>query len=499
MIPKTDFFDKIEDYCIEQLEENSRLEFEEELKKNPKLRSELDFWIEIKNALLEKEVITLRNKLKNDIPQMKPAISGNELFESFNDFSDIQELTEMLSSEELINFYDSLPKVHVYHHESRSNENIHHFYKEQKVLETPDVEDDFDNIELKDFDGLEEAILEKDILHFRQTLKQVAKSVEPQFTIEEIDNYINGELTGSELLDFENDIYQNSSLKDEVALHQNIEKSLMEFDVINLRNQISNILRTETSWKVSEKSIEDFIDGILEGEALAEFNSELNDNTDLIAEVKLRNQINESIAEFDIFNLRKELTAAKESADIKKINMIIPETKSGKWKFLRRSVAVMVILLGIAGVLRNSFVSTENTYEHYFVTPAWSPERSVSNEITLLQKANIAYVNAEYAKVVKILSELSSTGNESAVFDFYKAASFQEMNKYNEAILEYTRVINQGDNLFIEEAEWYRSLCYLKLKNYEKSRTELLAVIERKGHYQNDAKAIMRRLKYSLK
>lgn len=499
MIPKTDFFDKIEDYCIEQLEEDSRLEFEEELKKNPKLRSELDFWIEIKNALLEKEVITLRNKLKNEIPQMKPAISGNELFESFNDFSDIQELTETLSSEELINFYDSLPKVHVYHHELRSNENIHHFYKEQKVLETSDVEDDFDNIELKDFDGLEEAILEKDILHFRQTLKQVAKSVEPKFTIEEIDNYINGELTGSELLDFENDIYQNSSLKDEVALHQNIEKSLMEFDVINLRSQISNILRTETSWNVSEKSIEDFIDGILEGEALAEFKSELNDNTDLIAEVKLRNQINESIAEFDIFNLRKELTAAKESADIKKINMIIPETKSEKWRFLRRSVAVLVILLGIAGVLRNSFVSTENTYEHYFVTPAWSPERSVSNEITLLQKANIAYVNAEYSKVVKILDELSSTGNESAVFDFYKAASFQEMNKYNEAILEYTRVINQGDNLFIEEAEWYRSLCYLKLKNYEKSRTELLAVIERKGHYQNDAKAIMRRLKYSLK
>src|SRR5690606_31064083 len=175
----------------------------------------MDFLIENKNALLEKEVITLRNKLKNDIPQMKSAISGNELFESLNDFSDIQELTEILSSEELINFYDSLPKVHVYHHESRSNENIHQFYKEQKVIETPDVEDDFDNIELKDFDGLEEAILEKDILHFRQTLKQVAKSVEPQFTIEEIDNYINGELTGSELLDFENDIYQNSSLKDE--------------------------------------------------------------------------------------------------------------------------------------------------------------------------------------------------------------------------------------------------------------------------------------------
>ena len=499
MIPKTDFFDQIEDYCIEQLEEDSRLEFEAELKKNPKLKSELDFWIEIKNAILEKEVLTLRNKLKSNIPQSESAISGNELFESLNNFSDIQELTQILSSEELINYYDSLPKVHAYHHESRSNENIHHFYKVQNINEKPKTEDDNASFELKDFEGLEHAILEKDILHLRQTLKQVAKSVEPQFTVEEIDNYINGELSGSELFDFESDIYQNCSLKNEVELHQNIEKSLRENDVMELRSQISNILRTETSWNVSEKSIEDFIDGVLEGEALAEFELELKDNTDLIAEVKLRSQINESIAEHDIFNLRKELSAAKDATDIKKINMIIPETKSKKLNFLRRSVAIFVILLGIAGVLRNNFVSTENTYERYFVTPAWSPERSVSNEISLLQKANIAYLNTDYDEVIKILSELPSTGNESAVFDFYKAASFQGMNKYKEAIIEYTKVIDEGDNLFVEEAEWYRSLCYLKLKNYEKSRTELLAVIERKGHFENDAKAIIRRLKYSIK
>ncbi|MBK6282905.1 MAG: hypothetical protein IPF54_09780 [Draconibacterium sp.] len=48
MIPKTDFFDRIEDYCIEQLKEEHKLEFEAELKKNPKLKSELDFWIDIK-------------------------------------------------------------------------------------------------------------------------------------------------------------------------------------------------------------------------------------------------------------------------------------------------------------------------------------------------------------------------------------------------------------------------------------------------------------------
>ncbi len=73
------------------------------------------------------------------------------------------------------------------------------------------------------------------------------------------------------------------------------------------------------------------------------------------------------------------------------------------------------------------------------------------------------------------------------------------MNKYNEAIDAYTRVINNGDNLFINEAEWYRSLCYLKAGDKQRAKVELLAVIEKKGYYENQAKAVIRRLKYSFK
>ncbi len=499
MIPKTDFFDRIEDYCIEQLKEEHKLEFEAELKKNPKLKSELDFWIDIKSALTEKDVLALRDKMKNVLPLRIPSFSNNESFDFLNEFSDIQELTEILSSEELINFYDSLPKVHAYHHESMSNENVHQFYKEQKVVEVFDAEEEFANLDLEDFEGLEEAILEKDILHFRQILKQVAKSIEPQFTIEEIDDYLSGEITGSDLFDFEKDISQNCTLRDEIKLHQNIDMSINEIDIMELRSQISNIIRTESSWNVSEKSIEDYIDGVLEGELLDEFELELHDNTDLIAELKLRNQINESLKEQDIFNLRKELITVKESVTVKKINMIIPDSKSEKLKFWRSSVAVVIVLIGLAGVLGKSFVSSDNTYERYFNVPEWSPERSVSSDITLLQKANIAYLDGDFKGVVEILGQPPSNGIENPVFDFYKAASLQGLENYNSAIVEYSKVINHGDNLFVEEAEWYRSLCYLKLKNYEKSRSELYAVIERKGHFENDAKAIIRRLKYSLK
>lgn len=498
MIHKTDFFDRIEDYCLEQLDVELKLEFEAELKKNPILKSELDLWKDIRNALEEKEVLTLRSKLKNAVKHDNYTSSGNEAFGLLNGFSDINEMKEILSSEELINFYDSLPKVHAYHHESTSNENIHQFYKNQKEPDCFNVGDNFDDLDVDEFEGLEEAILEKDILHFRQTLKHVAKTIEPQFTTEEIDAYVNGKLFGDKLVSFEHDLHMNCSLRDVVKLHQDIEMSIGESDIINLRSQISNILQTETSWNVSEKNIEDYIDGILEEELFEEFKLELNDNTDLIAEVNLRKQINEALSENDIFNLRNELIVARQTSEVKKMKMIIPDTKTTNLKFWRSSVAIIIVLIGLAGVLSQNIVSTNHIYNTYFDAPTWSPERSVSNEISLLQEANKSYLNADYAGVVKIIDQMPMSGDENPVFSFYKAASLQNLNNYDGAVESYTKVINHGDNLFIEEAEWYRCLCYLKLENYEKLKMELLAVIQRKGHFENDAKAVIRRLKYSL-
>ncbi len=198
-------------------------------------------------------------------------------------------------------------------------------------------------------------------------------------------------------------------------------------------------------------------------------------------------------------DLREKLKVARESSEIKKVKMLIPETKDGQIKFWRRSVAIFIVLVGLAGVLSNGFISVSRTYDSYFEAPSWSPERSVNGDVTLLQKANRAYLNEDYNKVIQTLKQSPVSNIEKPVFDFYIAASLQNMNKYNEAIDAYTRVINNGDNLFINEAEWYRSLCYLKAGDKQRAKVELLAVIEKKGYYENQAKAVIRRLKYSFK
>ncbi len=503
MIHNTEFFEMIEDYCLGLLSDELKSEFEAELKQNPKLSEELELQLEIQKSIVELDVLNLRNKIQKVAKQNTSESIGDTPFELFNDFSEIQEINEVLSTEELINFYDSLPRAHAYHHESTSNENIHQFYRDQQnEAGINGFEEEIDDLDFNlEFEGLEEAILEKDVLNLRQTLKQVAKSVEPQYSVEEIDDFVNGELSGEQLLEFEKELSKNRSFREEVLLHSNVDNAVQESDIMNLRNQISNITQSETSWTVSEESIEDYIDGLLEGEDLEEFSKELHDNLDLKAEVNLRRQVNELLAESDIEDLRAQLGKAKDTAEVKTVKMFIPETKVSHIGFWRTSVAVIVILLGMAGVLRNGIVNSSNidVYTKSYNSPVWSTERSATEHLDILQKAQNQFVNAHWQNTINSLENSPDDIRLGPVSQFFEGASFQNLEKFSDAIAKYTNVIENGDNVFIEEAEWNRALCYYRTKNYKKATEQLLAVMERKGSYHDEARAILKRLKYSFK
>jgi len=201
MVPKTKLFELIEDYCLNNLDKPEKIEFETELKKNDELQEEVKFEEDLHAAITEEDVLILREKLGKAAKHADDK-NKNGSFAMLDGFADIQQLTSSVSPDELLDYYDSLPKVHVYQHELISNENIHQFYKEQKAAEQEEefLDEDFDDLEIE---GLEEALLEKDILDLRDTLSKVSQTVQMQFSTEEIDEYLSGELTGKELEEFE--------------------------------------------------------------------------------------------------------------------------------------------------------------------------------------------------------------------------------------------------------------------------------------------------------
>ncbi|SHF82859.1 hypothetical protein SAMN05444274_11031 [Mariniphaga anaerophila] len=494
MIPKTKHFDWIEDYLMDALSQHERSEFETELASNSLLSEEVKLEEEIQLAITEKEVLNLREKLETVSKQTK---EGNTPFNLLDGFENIQELSEKLPPEELLKFYDSLPKAHIYQHELASNENIHEFFREQNI---PGLENDlaFEDSEDDDFEleGLEEAILESDVLNLRETLGKVSTSVRVQCSSDEVDRYLNGELSAQELERFEQELAVNSILQKEVALHREMEGALMELDIMNLRDEISHLMGAETSWNVSEKQIEDFISGSLVGEELELFRSELNENSDLKAEVALRRNVDMAVSETEIFALRNELEKARNDARSKEIKSLIPDTKVQHMNWWRAGVAVAVVLFAIAGIFNNEFGNLNRTYDNYYQQPEWAPQRSVSADIGVLQQANGYFVDGEYEKALLLYDKAIKENEDKFVFQFYKAASLQSLDRFEEAIPEYSKVIEHGDNMFVDEAEWYKALCYIKLERKDAAHEQLLAIISKNGYYAKDAKAVLRKTRF---
>nr|WP_319509660.1 tetratricopeptide repeat protein [uncultured Draconibacterium sp.] len=501
MTPKAELFGRIEDYCLDLLNNQEREEFEKELELNQELREEVELHKNIQSAVLEMDVLDLKGKLEEIqiTSNQNGKLDGS--FELLDDFSEFEEATAELTPEELIESFESLPKVHVYQHERTSNENIHHYYKEQNGSEQVVIEEDLNGFDMEGLEGLEEAVLETDILNLRETLQQVAKSVEPQYSVEDIDSYLNGEMSDDILAEFEAELDQNELLQSEVGLHNEIEFSVAENDIMDLRSELRNIMESETSWNVSEQTIEDFIDGVLEDEfLLEEFSAELKKNTDLMAEVALRENINSAVSEMDIMGLRQKLKDARDESEKKEVKSIImPRIEIGTTKFWRSSVAVVLVLVGLLGAMRMNTNTLDNSYDKYFTSTSWASERSVDSEMNIIHQAQMYFQQNEFQKTIDLLDNATVKADDQFVPQFYKGLSYQNLNKYPKAVTEYTKVIDHGNNMFIEEAEWYKALCYLKMNKRAEAKKELLAVIDRKGHYEKDAKAILRKLRYSFK
>jgi tetratricopeptide (TPR) repeat protein len=69
-----------------------------------------------------------------------------------------------------------------------------------------------------------------------------------------------------------------------------------------------------------------------------------------------------------------------------------------------------------------------------------------------------------------------------------------ENRKYPEAKRSFGKVIDNNNNLYIDQAEWYLALCYIKTDEREKAIQQLEKIKNEDGIYRNDAKKILRRI-----
>ncbi|MFC2138547.1 tol-pal system YbgF family protein [Bacteroidota bacterium] len=240
--------------------------------------------------------------------------------------------------------------------------------------------------------------------------------------------------------------------------------------------------------------IEKFISNELKGEKLAWFQDQLRNNKDFVAQYKLHIDINAAIEEDDIMQLRNKLN------DIYN-NFREKENKTGKiLRFKQLSVAAVVfIIIGITGLMilyKNQNLSSEDLYASYYtpyetIINVRSVDKNMEDKIT---QAFGYYQEKEYSEALELFNEILTEEPNNIFILFYSAIAEMEVGNTTKAIQKLETIINDKNNLFIQQSEWYLSLCYLKVDNKEKATSLLQKIILKDGYYRAKSEELLKNI-----
>jgi hypothetical protein len=489
----------LDDYIQGLMKDDQRLEFEKQLEEDSQLHEDLLLIQEIEAAISETDANQLRMQIKSVMNQNP--ISSEKLSAQFNlaDETSLDGFVDQLFLEQdIIEHFEALPKIHIENHQRNGSEFIHQVYKDQQ--KKAEVVEDEDNFMIgEEWFDMEEAIQEKDIINLRESLKQIQTGVHAHnFSIEEIESYMEGNMSSYQLELFEEELSVNSALNADVELLFDLDEALSESDIFELRENVQIIMAKETSSSHSLADIESFIYDELDDEIRDSLANEIFENDDLRAEINLIRELDEALAEKDILQLRNELRSLSLEMSVTEEKSIISfDDSSVGLKRLASVAAVLLMILGSSLFLRFLATPSGSASDLYYDSPvAMTSFRSAVPDVnSQLLSGFELYNNNDFSGALNYFQKVLEIDNVNAAAHFYAGASHQNLEEFGKAVREYKNVIEHNDNIFVEQAEWYMGLCLVRLNEKEKAMAVLEAIISRNSFYQEKAEVLLKKLK----
>ena len=224
------------------------------------------------------------------------------------------------------------------------------------------------------------------------------------------------------------------------------------------------------------------------------FQKELDGNEMLRNEVNLRKRTDEVLKNQNVMSLRNKLSEIEKTR--KEVN--IPVKNSNNPAYIKYAAVVAVlVLIGSIIMFPGKKLGSEEIMKRYY--KAYEPPTS-QRSIQSITDADFTlalefYNTRDYEKAAILFNKvLENKPNDMQTVLLIGVASFEE-KKYPEAKQSFGRVIDDKDNLYIDQAQWYLALCYLNTDEKDKAIKLLKTIGNESSIYKNDANKIIRGLK----
>lgn len=223
------------------------------------------------------------------------------------------------------------------------------------------------------------------------------------------------------------------------------------------------------------------------------FKKEMVGNENLRKEVELRQKTEDILKKQDIINLRTKLCTIEKSRE----TSVLRKKRIVPVYFKYAAVVAFMIVTGGIFILTENKPDNDEILEKY-IKPYEATSSVRSDKVTSNPDFNLAleyYEIHDYRNAAIYFNRTLADQPGDMQSTLLKGISNFEIRNYPEAEESFVKVIDDNKNLYIDHAQWYLSLCYIKTDEREKA-TELLAIIEKsKSIYNKNAKKILRNLK----
>jgi hypothetical protein len=225
----------------------------------------------------------------------------------------------------------------------------------------------------------------------------------------------------------------------------------------------------------------------------SDFRKELKTNPDLADELRFSQTIDSAIMQDDVIDLRRKLLAAINAGRIQKKEVPVIRLYSQKWWY---AAASLLILCAVAATLylqtpRNS--TNDSLFNQYYSAENIVDQTRGDQNIV---EAVIKFQQKDFRTASVLFKSILNKDNSNIAVWFYYGISNIETHNYDNAINAFNTIIEQKDNLYIEHAEWYKGLCYLKNNQIKQAIDQFGAVAANPDNYHSkEAKNILEKLK----
>ncbi|MGA1976531.1 MAG: tetratricopeptide repeat protein [Bacteroidales bacterium] len=223
------------------------------------------------------------------------------------------------------------------------------------------------------------------------------------------------------------------------------------------------------------------------------FRKELKGNAGLREEVGLRKKTDNVLKNQDIISLRNKLSqieAERATTQTKTSRKRVP------WS-IAAAVTLFILIGGSIVFFSSRRMSNEEIINKYY-KPYEGLSASRSQQAVLNRDYSTAmdYYNIhDYKDAAFYFSKVIKNDPLNMESTMLYGTSNFEIRNYPEARQSFSKVIDNNDNLYMEDAHWYLALCYIRTNDKGKAMDQLSMIRNSGSIYSKEAGQILRRIK----